>query len=177
MKYRTYSQSAIGVADLISKGCNVEDLQVILQGPSILREHSLKWGELQSTPTQRDDTDVEELSCNTTVASTESEYEDVININKYKSFKKLKRVTAYIFRWRNGVKAHSPEERETIPPLTEDELRNAEVFWLKRAQKVIQDQSSSEIDKLAPFTDHEGVLRVHGRLKNSTYIVRMQSQS
>ena len=152
-------------ADLISKGCNVEDLKVILEGPSILREHSTKWSELQITPTPKDDTDAEEVSCN--VAITPTETEEVIDINRYKSFQKLKRVTAYIFRWRNRVQAKSSEERDTIPPLTEDELKKAEIFWLKRAQKEFQDQPSSVMEKLAPFTDKEGIVRVQGRLKNS----------
>ncbi|XP_028517140.1 uncharacterized protein LOC110246561 [Exaiptasia diaphana] len=64
-------------------------------------------------------------------------------------------------------------------PMTTEELKNAEVKIIKEAQKVAftedvrtlsfnkETTKSSQLRRLDPFLDHDGVLRVGGRLKHS----------
>ncbi|GFR08239.1 integrase catalytic domain-containing protein [Trichonephila clavata] len=101
----------------------------------------------------------------------------IIDPDKYSSFLKLLRVTAYIFRFVNALRRKDFEKG----PLASEELSNAEIFWMKVTQN---DYYSSEItclksDKplqkdskllcLDPFLDDNGVLRVTGRLGKTTY--------
>ena len=89
-------------ADLISKGCDVKSLKLILKGPSILRESRASWNKSRILD-NTDGSDIEEITCNA-VATNEV---DKIDVSKYNSFQKLKRITAYMLRWRYRIKANS----------------------------------------------------------------------
>ena len=83
--------------DLISKGCDVKDLDIILKGPRVLWEKRATWDNFGvGSPSEVEGTDPEEIKCN--VTGVEKEEVNVIQTSRYSSFKKIKRVTAYIFR-------------------------------------------------------------------------------
>ena len=97
----------------------------------------------------------------------------VININRYLSFIRLMRVTAFI---------HCVVTKKylfTSTPLTVDELHKAETWWFKKVQSEMfseviavpkkgkQLSNKHYLKPLNPFLDSEGLLRVGGRLSQS----------
>lgn len=94
-------------------------------------------------------------------------------MNKFSSWNTLVRVTAYVLR----VFRKKQAGRGSV--LTGEELQHAEEFWVRKLQiasfpatlhalksgKPLQ--KGNRLKDLLPFIDHEGLLRVGGRLQNS----------
>ncbi|XP_071634081.1 uncharacterized protein [Temnothorax longispinosus] len=105
---------------------------------------------------------------------------------RFSSWNKLVRVTAYVVRFtrraREGgcgrVNAPSQNEPE---PLSPDEVNFARIFWLKNIQRQLfpveyaqlelsqRISKSSKLLSLNPFLDKNGLIRVGGRLRHSTF--------
>ena len=89
---------------------------------------------------------------------------------RFGSFKKMIRVLPYCLRWK---------KRNSGGILTVDELNAAKLAILKRCQKESFDDAyekiskgqplpaSHQLNKLSPFLDEKGLLRLHGRLQHS----------
>ena len=95
-----------------------------------------------------------------------------IDCDKFSTWRRLIRVTAYTLRFIRRVRArgHKESAEEGIPlksedgPLSPEELKDAETFWLKESQKTLKDRlSKGEFRNLSPYVDQEGVWRVGGR--------------
>ena len=50
--------------------------------------------------------------------------------------------------------------------LNAEEIKKAERFWILEAQKQIDEKCWKQVEKLSPFKDEEGVIRMNGRIKN-----------
>ena len=102
-------------------------------------------------------------------------HEPVIPLNRFSSFNRLQRVTAWIMRFINRCRRHYVNS----PNLTIMELITAEKYWIRIIQ---EDHFSSDIAllkakrslgnnssllSLRPFLDSDGLLRVGGRESNS----------
>ena len=97
----------------------------------------------------------------------------VIDINRYSSFIRLMRVTAFIRR------VITKKYLFTSTPLTVDELHKPETWWFKKVQSEMFSEVIAVLKKgkqlsnkhylkpLNPFLDSEGLLRVGGRLSQS----------
>ena len=62
--------------------------------------------------------------------------EPIINIERYGSWKKLLRVTTYVFRFINRLrkeKLHLFNNENHYNTLSEQEIENAEMYWLRHA--------------------------------------------
>ncbi|ODM87348.1 Pro-Pol polyprotein, partial [Orchesella cincta] len=96
-------------------------------------------------------------------------------LQKYSSFQKLIRVTAYVKRF---IKLYL-KQSTMKGPLTCEELKEAELLWIRNIQqssfkREIKSLSNSEelhrassLKQLTPFIDSDGLLRASGRLTNS----------
>ena len=82
-----------------------------------------------------------------------------IEIDRFGSWKKLIRVTAYVFMF--GKKKKDVGDMMTIG---DDEIQRAERYWILHAQRQLPDDQ--EIN-LVPFNDEDGVIHIHGRIENS----------
>ena len=106
---------------------------------------------------------------------TTSKAEEAINLQKFSSWRKLIRVTAQIKRLsRKTREKRQAESRDddrspaTQGPLTPLELQEAEIFWIKEAQKSLHDRrAKGEFQALSPFLDENEVLRVGGRVSEA----------
>lgn len=99
-----------------------------------------------------------------------------IDINHYSSFTRLKRVTAWMFRFIHNCRSG---RSRTSGPLSVDELTATETYWLSIAQSHTFQTEIDALEKgkpmpnasclrtLRPFIDSLGLLRVGGRLGNS----------
>ncbi|GFU49374.1 integrase catalytic domain-containing protein [Trichonephila clavipes] len=162
-------------ADLISRGCNVDELlknEMWFSGPD-LQTDEYEDNQLFPDPSYRD-----ELKCAVTHSMTECSsnfYDELFNITN--NFIKLIRIFSFIFRFINNIKAKESCNKEKY--LTADEVKRSMEFLAKIAQlsefKAEIDalkkgkgvSKTSKLKALDPFLDENSLLRVGGRLCNA----------
>ncbi len=161
-------------ADLGSRGVSTADLLTSSfwwKGPEWLATANLPL----FTPPASTNENLEERKTATLVHHVQL---DTSLLTRYSSLLKLQRVTAYVFRFVQNCKLKDKTERN-IDPLTPTELRAALTVWVKIVQqqffqedilslnKISHVKLTSNLRKLFPYLDSNGVLRVSGRLENS----------
>ncbi|GFT52656.1 DUF1758 domain-containing protein [Trichonephila clavipes] len=162
-------------ADLISRGCNVDELlknEMWFSGPD-LQTDEYEDNQLFPDPSYRD-----ELKCAVTLSMTECSsnfYDELFNVTN--NFIKLIRIFSFIFRFINNIKAKESCNKEKY--LTADEIKRSTEFLAKTAQlskfKAEIDalkkgkgiSKTSKLKALDPFLDENSLLRVGGRLCNA----------
>ncbi|GFV28642.1 integrase catalytic domain-containing protein [Trichonephila clavipes] len=128
-------------ADLISRGCNVDELlknEVWFSGPD-LQTDEYEDNQLFPDPSYRD-----ELKCAVTLSMTECSsnfYDELFNVTN--NFIKLIRIFSFIFRFINNIKAKESCNKEKY--LTADEVKRSTEFLAKIAQL---SEFKAEIDAL-----------------------------
>ncbi|XP_014667636.1 PREDICTED: uncharacterized protein LOC106809165 [Priapulus caudatus] len=92
------------------------------------------------------------------------EVECAIDCTKFSKWRKLIRVTAYVFRFLTNLKSKCLKEDG---PLSAEELSTGEKYWIKEAQKnVHEDMEKGVLKSLSPFVK-EHIIYVGGRAGNS----------
>ena len=140
------------------------------------------WRESTEWPKQFDKSQIslpeeEREVCHIMITDTQ---EPLISTERYSSFVRLNRVTAWVFQFINNCCAKVNDKlTNQSPSLFVSELASAENYWLSIIQK---DHFSKEVDSirrdsglpnnsclipLYPFLDPAGLLRVGGREQNS----------
>ena len=96
--------------------------------------------------------------------------EEVIDSNRYNSFSKLLRVTAYVRRFINNIR-HPKNKIEPGEPSAK-ELKEAELMWIHSMQeRMRKDSKYSNLERqLSIYQDEEGLLRSKGRLDKSQVV-------
>ncbi|GFW73403.1 integrase catalytic domain-containing protein [Trichonephila clavipes] len=162
-------------ADLISRGCNVDELlknEMWFSGPD-LQTDEYEDNQLFPDPSYRN-----ELKCAVTLSMTVSSsnfYDELFNVTN--NFIKLIRIFSFIFRFINNIKAKESCNKKKY--LTADEVKRstellakiaqlsefkAEIDALKKGKGV---SKTSKLKALDPFLDENSLLRVGGRLCNA----------
>ncbi|XP_022820494.1 uncharacterized protein LOC111352289 isoform X2 [Spodoptera litura] len=164
-------------ADYISRGVSVESIQALdiwWSGPSFLKEPEVSWP-LNSVYTESLPETRTELSC---VAQMDviHNVNNFIQFNRFSKFNRLRRAVAYMLRFIDACRRRSLVSNY----LSEVELRNA----LNVIIRVSQMESFSEYNTLVNnkrltkksnllkfnvFIDDFKIMRVGGRLENSTF--------
>ncbi|GFU59451.1 integrase catalytic domain-containing protein [Trichonephila clavipes] len=128
-------------ADLISRGCNVDELlknEMWFSGPD-LQTDEYEDNQLFPDPSYRD-----ELKCAVTLSMTECSsnfYDELFNVTN--NFIKLIRIFSFIFRFINNIKVKESCNKEKY--LTTDEVKRSTEFLAKIAQL---SEFKAEIDAL-----------------------------
>ncbi|GFW81136.1 integrase catalytic domain-containing protein [Trichonephila clavipes] len=128
-------------ADLISRGCNVDELlknEMWFSGPD-LQTDEYEDNQLFLYPSYRD-----ELKCAVTLSMTgcsSNFYDELFNVTN--NFIKLMRIFSFIFRFINNIKAKESCNKEKY--LTADEIKGSTEFLAKIAQL---SEFKAEIDAL-----------------------------
>ncbi|GFV62827.1 uncharacterized protein TNCV_2815851 [Trichonephila clavipes] len=128
-------------ADLISRGCNVDELlknEMWFSGPD-LQTDEYEDNQLFPDPSYRD-----ELKCAVTLSMTECSsnfYDELFNVTN--NFIKLIRIFSFIFRFINKIKSKESCNKEKY--LTADEVKRSTEFLAKIAQL---SEFKAEIDAL-----------------------------
>ncbi|GFS67956.1 DUF1758 domain-containing protein [Trichonephila clavipes] len=128
-------------ADLIFRGCNVDELlknEMWFSGPD-LQTDEYEDNQLFPDPSYRD-----ELKCAVTLSMTECSsnfYDELFNVTN--NFIKLIRIFSFIFRFINNIKAKESCNKEKY--LTADEVKRSTEFLAKIAQL---SEFKAEIDAL-----------------------------
>ena len=157
---------SLNPADDISRGIPVSQLQDRWKtGPEFLSLPEEQWPDDQVQPDcAAVDEEKRKVKAVMNLTSTE-----VIDCEKTSSWKRLLRVTAYVFRFIHILKAKiqkgpTPEDKSSLSPA---DLKEAEMYWIKKAQTgLISRYEKGEFKVLSPFLDDEGVIRVGGRMQN-----------
>ena len=98
----------------------------------------------------------------------------MLQLERFSSWQKMKRVVALCLKLRHGKDDKRSTEitatdlcaaEDTIISLVQQEAFPSEIESLRRKKAV---KSSSSIAKLDPFLDHNGTLRIGGRINNGT---------
>ena len=185
-----YVPSTLNVADMVSRG-TLQDIEVWKHGPSFLwrtSEHWPKTPELGRVPA--DDPEVKVVrSTSTAVVMREDVSGDAEEapmdklIRHHSSWRGLTRSVAWLRRAIRVLRCKTQGkdvEKSDVLELTVAEIRDAELCVVKYVQEVSFAQDlkelaegrhvrvNSRLARLNPFVDREGLLRVGGRLQNST---------
>ncbi|XP_064462757.1 uncharacterized protein LOC135373589 [Ornithodoros turicata] len=149
-----------------------------LKGPEWLAKSSERWPSTFPTESADDETvEAERVRTQVLLVDTDDMPSSVTNIENYSRQHRLLRVTAWIYRF---VKNCRLAGNNVTGPLSAEEICNAEVYWIKEAQRSeyqteIQQlrrdgyvNESSHIAKFQPALDGNGILMVSGRLQHST---------
>lgn len=166
-----YVPTSQNPADLASRGVNPNELQSLTlwwQGPTFIQKGEEHWP-LQSTYVAQ--STMPEVLVNSSCVDTSQSHNLVMDITKYSSFLKLRRIVAYIFRFYNNTKNVSNQIKGN---LTVEELTMAESKLVYLSQKEsfpnFETQSkAAPLLSLTPFVDDKGLIRVGGRLENSMF--------
>ncbi|XP_065361949.1 uncharacterized protein LOC135955527 [Calliphora vicina] len=166
-------------ADCASRGLMPEQLihhYLWWKGPSWLQNTSDSW------PTSPNQIFREEIICNnlavhlTKTKTTIATYPEITQ--RFSKLSSLVRVTSYILRFYNNIKLN--QNNREVGFLKTYELKQALHLLIKLTQAVsFHDEiktlklgnrvpNQSNIVKLSPFLDEKGILRVGGRISNST---------
>ncbi|GBM82309.1 hypothetical protein AVEN_193555-1 [Araneus ventricosus] len=142
-------------ADLPSRGSNAEELVKSLwwEGPNWLRMPIEDWPVSETIP----DFDVVNSEKRKSIVSvTNTTTEQLEYFSKVSSFRKMTRITAWIFRFYKNAKTQKKERKGGTLDL--EEVEAAENFILKQVQS--QCFSGNEKLNLQTFLDSDGLLRV-----------------
>ena len=122
-------------ADLLSKGCNRDDIQSIINGPDILKTPNNDWP--PEPKGNKVEIDSEKLVKFNIVSVTVKDTQALFDISKYNSWKKLIRVTAYALKFiskskdskdRKGNKKRMFDEADIFCNPRREDLRIAEIL-------------------------------------------------
>lgn len=169
-----YVPSADNPADAATRGISPSELASMDMwwiGPTWLRDTHYTWSEPGSADGNAEEE--EQRTVATNVARTTNEHPVLL---RFSSLSRLLRVTVYCFRFLHN--ARNPRNRKE-GFVTRDELDLARLRWMRLAQqldfpheiKQLEDSRSlparSPLLPLRPFLDHEGLLRLGGRLQHA----------
>ncbi|XP_055605321.1 uncharacterized protein LOC129753522 [Uranotaenia lowii] len=161
-------------ADVVSRGQSASQLatnDLWWNGPMFLRCEPY----LCEVPNNLPDSEIPELKCNLTVCPA-IQLEELPVFSKFENFRKLQRVIAYVWRYSTNIKKKSVDDRELREFPTVSEMRMAMMLIIRAIQsQCFMDEiqgikcgkPSKRLEKLSPFLDDCGCLRVGGRLENS----------
>ncbi|XP_073955673.1 uncharacterized protein [Choristoneura fumiferana] len=171
----TYVKSADNPADILSRGTVPHQLQeqkLWWHGPEYLHMQDSK---SRYTTIQIDSKVVEEPIdeiCNTGLLHTDNDI-----FQRYSNFYKLKRIIALILRFKNNCLNADNKLQGSITP---KELHKSQTLIMRHIQNIhfkkeiesltLNKPIKSNLTGLHIFLDHNGILRVGGRLHNATNI-------
>lgn len=148
-------------------------------GPKWLSQSNLSWPAQQFKPSSQAHTEERPgISLYTTKVVEESSHPLWYLISKYSSLYKLLRITALCMRFISILRKKESSSL-ALKPLTPQEQLDAQLTWVRIIQQIhfsselkalregLQLPQGHFISKLTAFIDHQGVLRVGGRLQNA----------
>ena len=168
-----YCSTEENPADLGSRGVLASQLkenQLWWRGPSWLTERPEDWPVL--TESLRTPESLIEEKKSAAVMMTKAEIVSgiagVIDVNDYSTLQRLVRVTAWIKRFIDNSRAKAKQNEKRTGRLEADELKCAEIEWLKSVQSDLKQQTNfKQLVSELGIKEDRAILRCEGRLVNS----------
>ncbi len=159
----------LNVADDVSRGVAATELNGRWEhGPAFLQLPENQWPEEVSNAYEEQEIDTEQRKVKIVLNFASTKAEEVMNIKKFSSWRRLIRVTAYVRRFIQRCRKQKDEESPNERSLSPQELQESELFWIKEAQKSLADRvTKGEFKSLTPFRDEGDILRVGGRVSKA----------
>ena len=162
----------LNVADDVSRRVTVEQLtQRWKNGPEFLHFPEENWPQDTERVNQ---VEVDKERRKTQAIFITTETQEVIDCKKNSSWRKLSRVTAYVLWFVQNIQTKMQSgvyHGYRRGPLSPQELTEAAKYWIIKTQKNLHGRmANGEFKSLSPFTDDAGILRVGGRLQESTVL-------
>ena len=160
----------LNVADDVSRGVAVSELNGRWEhGPAFLQLPENQWPEeVPNADEEQSEINAEQRKIKAVLNLASTKAEEVMNIKKFSSWRRLIRVTAYVKRC---IPKRRKQELGILPnerSLSAQELQASELFWIKEAQKCLAHRvAKGEFKSLTPFRDGNDVMRVGGRVSNA----------
>eukprot|EP00794_Sanderia_malayensis_P001985 gene1985-2252_t len=156
--------SADNVADDLSRGIHVDELNGRwMQGPDFLQLEEELWPTKYGPPPTEEDNECRQATKVHMVINARAE--NVIDYERFSSWTRLIRVTAWIKRLAENIRQGKRNQTRHNGPLTPEELQKAGMFLIKDAQNNLHDRlKRGEFKSLSPFTDDKEIIRVGGRV-------------
>ena len=152
------------VADDVSRGLHVKQLTGRwMNSPEFLKLPEEQWPVQTATLQQEGDMERRHVNAVTTVPP--ADVGNVIDVKNFSSWRKLIRVTAWIRRLTEKIRLRRNTLSGREGPLMPEELKKAEMSWIKSAQKDLKSRmKNGDFKTLSPFIDDKGIIRVGGRI-------------
>ena len=152
------------VADDLSRGLHVQQLTGRwMNGPEFLKLPEEQWPVQTATPHREED--MERRQVNAVSSVSHADVGKIIDVKNFTRWRKLIRVTAWIWRLAEKIRLRRNALSGREGPLMPEELRKAEMSWIKSAQKDLKSRmKNGEFKSLSPFIDEKEVIRVGGRI-------------
>ncbi|XP_064481411.1 uncharacterized protein LOC135394547 [Ornithodoros turicata] len=150
-------------ADLLTRGVKGHQLQGSVlwwHGPTWLARAENWPSSLIPEPTCPDGKDevVPQLVSSVAIAAAQT----LMSPERYSRANRLCRVTAWVQRY-----VQNSRGRKQTGPLTTQELKNSEQYWIRMTQAKFLDKKSTHLQNFRWYKDDDGILRLYGRLQHS----------
>ncbi|XP_046581531.1 uncharacterized protein LOC124288973 [Haliotis rubra] len=151
-------------ANDLSRGLKVQDVgKRWFQGPEFLAQPREQWPKQKVTETSEY---TEEDKVSRPCFAFKRDYSmTLMNGERYSSWPRLARVTAYCLRFIQNLKRRFDDQDLLDGSLSPEEITSAEMYWIKQAQKDLGDWTETCAD-LSPFKK-DNIVHVGGRLRKS----------
>jgi hypothetical protein len=179
-RHVTSNQNPADIASRSMDPIQLKSSDLWFHGPPFLSKNSSEW----TNSHVNNDISLPEIATINLTSSCFKPSEFAL-FKKFSSFKKLRRVMAYCLRFINNLKKNQIKETDM---LTSSELQHAETCIIKIVQAELFSSeindikskgeviSNSHLKSLSVFLDKGGILRVGGRLQNSTLNFNIKHQ-
>ena len=122
-----------------------------------------QWPVQTATPHRKED--MERRQINAVSSVSHADVGKIIDVKNFTRWRKLIRVTAWIWRLAEKIRLRRNALSGREGPLMPEELRKAEMSWIKSAQKDLKSRmKNGEFKSLSLFIDEKEVIRVGGRI-------------
>ncbi|KAL4148738.1 hypothetical protein QTP88_002906 [Uroleucon formosanum] len=171
-------------ADVLSRGCTPSELKNNTQwwhGPSWLESKTFKCSTSYIEKMEHDN-EVRSKEKTAPIVVCTSQRDVSLDINKYSSLTKLLHVVSYLLRYKNNALSKRNNTTRIIGPLNVNEVASStktviKIIQLAHFSVEIEELKNNrnvsvkgKMNKLNPFIDDSGIVRVGGRLTNATDI-------
>ncbi|GFS41635.1 integrase catalytic domain-containing protein [Nephila pilipes] len=166
-------------ADILSRGISVRELkdsELWWHGPPWLKQTEQFWPKIEEQNLNSLNLELKsnfrDISQNEVILENR---EKLLNIDKFSSYLKLLRVTAFVFRYIYNT-LNTLKKRGAV---NTEEFKKSEEYWIKEIQKETYGSEIIDLEKtqkvsdcskirsLVPYLDDRQILRIKGRLDES----------